>query len=222
MYLNILNIIAEIKQDISELTNNPNNIYSKALIKYYQILDLFTDNKIKFELFQINGNYYISETYIKLLTIQHQSIIKINSIINKILPNLFNISNILINNTKDYNNLDIKYIKQKEEIIKIINLKEFHFNDEILIKLINSHEKETDLIKYCGIFNYNLINYYKNIFKYILFSINEYKYENIELLTLLKKNKKLEDENIKNKELIIELNKKIEKIQLILDDYEYL
>lgn len=224
--LNIINIIKEINNEIKELSMNSNNFYSKALIKYYKILELFENDKIKFPIFQIDNNYYISENYIKLINMQTNCIIKINNIINKILPNLIQINNIIYNNTKEYNNLDIKIIFQNNEILKIINLKEFNFNDNIFIKLIKSKNFEEDVIKYCGAFNYNQIEYYRYIFKYFLFSINEYNFNlnsiNDNIINIIKQNEQLEKENRENRELIDNLTKKIEKIQLILDDYEYI
>jgi len=77
-------------------------------------------------------------------------------------------------NTKEYNKLDYKLIFYNNEIIKVINLKELNFNDDILVKLIQSNNFNEDLLKHCNVFNINQIQYYKDLFEYIDFKIIKY------------------------------------------------
>lgn len=180
--LNISTIINTANQNIKDLNLNYSenkinyNFYKYKLYIFNKILELINlDNKkIKFEIIEISDNYYINENYLKIFDLHHLYIENIKTIFFKFLDNLNTIVNYISNNTKEYNKLDYKLIFYNNEIIKVINLKELNFDDDILVKLIQSNNFNEDLLKHCNVFNINQIQYYKDLFEYIDFKIIKY------------------------------------------------
>lgn len=246
--LNISTIINTANQNIKDLNLNYSenkinyNFYKYKLYIFNKILELIDiDNqKIKFEIIEISDNYYINENYLKIFDLHHLYIENIKTIFFKFLDNLNTIVNYISNNTKEYNKLDYKLIFYNNEIIKVINLKELNFNDDILVKLIQSNNFNEDLLKHCNVFNINQIQYYKDLFEYIDFKIIKYsnnlnhdiqilelsnKELNEKINILSKDNKELNEkiknltkENKENKELFIE---KINNLERILSNYTH-
>lgn len=214
--LNIPDIIKNANQYIIDLNLNYNenkinyNFYKYKLYIFNKILELINKDtqKIKFEIIEISNNYYINEEFLKIFNLHHLYIENIKIIFNKFLDNINIIVDKISNNTKEYNKLDSKYIYFNNEIIKIINLNEFNFNDNILINLINSNNFNEDILKYCNLFNSLQINYYRELFNYIDFKIIKYQYpfneinNKINTLTILNENlqKQIINLNIENKE----------------------
>ena len=226
--LNISTIINTANQNIKDLNLNYSenkinyNFYKYKLYIFNKILELINlDNKkIKFEIIEISDNYYINENYLKIFDLHHLYIENIKTIFFKFLDNLNTIVNYISNNTKEYNKLDYKLIFYNNEIIKVINLKELNFDDNILVKLIQSNNFNEDLLKHCNVFNINQIQYYKDLFEYIDFKIIKYSNNlNHDIQILELSNKELNEKiNILSKEIKIlelsnkELNEKINNL----------
>ena len=223
--LNIPDIIKNANQYINDLKINYNenkinyNFYKYKIYIFNKILELIDiDNqKIKFEIIEISNNYYINENYLKIFDLHHLYIENIKTIFIKFLDNLNTVVNHISNNTKEYNKLDYKLVFNNNEIIKVINLKELNFDDNILIELIKSNNFNEDLLKHCNIFNNLQLQYYKDLFEYIDFKIIKYNHNLIHEIKILEHSNKELHEKInhltkENKEYKESLEILIEKI----------
>ena len=158
-----------------EYENEVNNY-----IKKYTV-----DNKIKFKIYTIKSDYYLSYNYIKKI---------INSKFrggNVSIPILRFLDNYLFTNdsitiTSNFEQLKSqlksqlkykKYIQFNNKIIKVFKLNNLIDKKElnILHKLYKSNNFKEDLIKICGTKNIEEQEYYRFIFKNIQFNFIEYK-----------------------------------------------
>lgn len=152
---------------IEILGSKHSNLYFDEISNLY--------SKLIFDIYTINNNYYILESFIKELS-------KDDYKWNWLKNNLFDtgrdtiLKKDIINKTIKYKNLPNIKLLFNDKNQKLFELKLFidEFELEYLIELIKSKNLEDDIIKICGTKNKEEQEYYKFIFKNIKFNFINY------------------------------------------------
>ena len=131
--------------------------------------------KLIFNIYPINNNYYILEDFIKELS---KDDYKWNWLKNNLFDTGYNtiLKNDIMNKTIKYKNLPHIKLLFNNTNQKLFELKSFidEYELEYLIELIKSKNLEEDIIKICGTKNKEEQNYYRFIFKNIEFKFINY------------------------------------------------
>jgi hypothetical protein len=144
-------------------------------INNYINANLYKD-KILLNIYIINNEFYISDLYLQSIVNYKFHQIPICTWLYKYLfDNIIQQDDIRLL-TKEYLKLEYKYIQSNNEIIKIINLKNFIHIDElnILYKLSITSDLNSEIINICGLRNKEQQKYYTFIFKNIHFNFINY------------------------------------------------
>jgi predicted aspartyl protease len=131
--------------------------------------------KLMFNIYPINNNYYILENFIKELS---KDDYKWNWLKNNLFDTGYNtiLKKDIMNKTIKYKNLPHIKLLFHNKNQKLFELKSFiaEFELEYLIQLIKSKNLEDDIIKLCGTKNKEEQEYYRFIFKNIEFTFINY------------------------------------------------
>jgi hypothetical protein len=173
-------------------------------INNYINANLYED-KILLNIYIINNEFYISDLYLQSIVNYKFHQIPICTWLYKYLFDNIIQQDDIRSFTKEYLKLEYKYIQSNNEIIKVINLKNFIHIDEsnILYKLSISNDLNSEIINICGLRNKIQQKYYNFIFKNIHFNFINY-ISDIEQL------KQIYDIQIN------ELNNKIKTMEMLL------
>jgi hypothetical protein len=190
---NIYNSIKPIIDQFNNLSNEVNKIpNNKLLSNQYQLKKqcnafkkYVSNNKLIIEIFQFNNNYYISKNFIKLLTYEKSCFMGLyRHIIKYLFPlprhDLLKQNKILLNDSIsiNYDGINIELWNIEElNIFTNSNGKFYNFLNvefQLIIDLMKSTNLNDDIIKFCGSYNYDLIEYCQFIFNNYDLSIINY------------------------------------------------
>lgn len=188
LYISIIPSLDQFNKILNEVNKIPNNKLLSNQLQLKKQCNIFKKyvlkNKLKIEIFQINNNYYISKNFINLLTYEKSCFMELYKHINKYLfslpkHDLLKQNKIKLNDSIsiNYNGINIKlwninelnYFINTNAIYNLLNI-----DFQLIIDLIKSTNLNDDIIKFCGSYNYDLIDYCKFIFNNYDLSIINY------------------------------------------------
>jgi hypothetical protein len=190
---NIYNSIKPLLDQFNNLLNEVNKIPNNQLLSnQYQLkkqCNIFKKyisiDKLKIEIFHINNNYYISKNFINLLTYEKSCFMELyRHIIVYLIPlpgrDLLKQNKILLNDSIsiNYDGINIE-LWNIEELNIFTNSNSTLYNClnvdfQLIIDLMKSTNFNDDIIKFCGSYNYDLIEYCKFIFDNYELKLNNY------------------------------------------------
>jgi hypothetical protein len=218
MNISIKPILDQFNNLSNEVNKIPNN---KLLSNQYQLKKqcnafkkYVSNDKLKIEIFHINNNYYISKNFINLLTYEKSCFMELYRHIIKYLfqlprRDLLKQNKILLNNSIsiNYDGINIELWDIEELNIftnsngKIYNFLNVDF--QLIIDLMKSTNLNDDILKFCGSYNYDLIEYCKFIF-------DNYDFEFVNYQSDINKLKQEYDTKI------LELEQKIKTLEMLM------